>query len=60
MSDERVKTLKKEIDGLRDELEHVFPEHEELYNRLTRRLEGKKRELDELQPVTHWWQRLFR
>ena len=65
MDTDEIKSLKREIDVLRSELEHVFPEHEQHYNQLIRRIKEKVEKLQSLQPAAvsgqkHWWQNLLR
>ena len=65
MDTDEIKSLKREIDLLRGELEHVFPEHEQHYNRLIRSIKEKVEKLQSLQPAVapwqkHWWRNLLR
>ena len=65
MDDDKIKLLKREIEALRNKLEHIFPEHEDHLHHLQRRLKEKEQEFKDLQPAasmykTHWWQKILR
>lgn len=65
MDDDNIKKLKKEIAELRNQLEHIFPEHEDHLLRLQRRIKEKEQELNILQPAAsiekvHWWHKILR
>ena len=65
MDDEKIEILKREIERLRNELEHIFPEHEDHLLQLQRRIKEKELELKDLQPAAsiekaHWWEKILK
>lgn len=65
MDNDKAKTLNRELEILRNELEHVFPEHEHHYHRIKQRIKEKEEELNSLllpaSPVrVHWWERFLK